>query len=653
MFRNLSLSTRFAIILLIAALAPVIMFSRAAVTKTTDALTTVTGSKFEALASRAMDTIDQTLYARKTDVETWASSPVFKELETDDAAGHISEQLASWKRSYGAYAALYVIDNAGKIIASSEKAAVGKSVVNEVWYKNARNPGAYTKTLLEKDRMTVTASIGDVEYDSISGSYGVNINAPVGQTNENGKSALLVSRLNWSELFDITNAIVVSKGAQNQANYAMLVNRAGQVLTGPGTMVSEGGSAEDVLFHKNLIDSGFQSVKKSMGGERGYAIEQDKDGTEVLVGFAGSKGYLGFEGLGWSVLVVQNTKDAFAATTELTHAKNITLIVSLLVAVLIAFRFGRSLRYRLFQVETYLHALRKGYLAERLPVASNDEVGGLAVACNEMADSLQRKFNDELEARKAAEAANRTKGEFLAEVGHEIRSPLNSMIEVSEALLGTNLSDDQRLFTSSIRKSACAAMAIANDIREIARIETGESGVHQKSFNLKHVIEEATMILSAAALHRGISLGVEYDSKAPAEVYADQVRIHQIFTNVLAHVLKFTSEDQVLVSVTGENIRDDRATIRVVVGDTGHGVSTDKIRRLMSSSKANGGQTETPDDVITELSTTKRMVELMGGELGNLKEADGKGTVIWLALPVRMKEHTMRVTDSQPQPGVS
>jgi signal transduction histidine kinase len=633
MFHKISI--KLVILFLLVALCPLFFFGDKATKTAKQAVIESSGAKFTELARNTIQTLDQMLYARKADIESWAKDEVLQDLAIEDRNGRVKETLSNWKRQYGIYSAIYAIDNSGKILASSEKEAISKSVVNELWYRSASRPSGYTRSILSNRTLVTPASIGDLEYDSLSGSYGVNFSVPIYSLIDNKQIGLLVSRLNWSELFEVISAVMVTPGGQSKTSYTLLLNNKGDVISGPGFILSEGQNNDEAIFHRNLLKENFQSAQKALTKERGFLIEKN-DSTQYLIGYAGSTGYLDFDGLGWAVLVIQDSREAFATVNALEEILKLTGGVTLALALFFAFLFGRSLSGRLKEIENFAASLSKGYLGERLAKLGGDEVGKLSTTLNEMAEALNHQVEEAKIAKQNAELANRKKGEFLLDISHQIRGPISSVIETSELMLGTSLSGEQKISAQAIRKGACAALALTNEIRDISKLETGKDSTGQSSFELNALTEEVADVLGLTAAHMGVEVSVHYPKDIPKRFIGDQVRLHQIITNLTSYALKYTEKGKVVVSVNAGDKTNGQFEALITADDSNLGLDREKLRQLLSRI-AHEKSADHVDEIAEDLTTSKRMVELMGGQLGQVHDQN-LGSVVWITLPLSVDE---------------
>ena len=150
-------------------------------------------------------------------------------------------------------------------------------------------------------------------------------------------------------------------------------------------------------------------------------------------------------------------------------------------------------------------------------------------------------------AKKMAEAANEAKGHFLANISHELRTPMNGIIGMTELALDTELSAEQRDLLETSRNSAISLLYLLNDVLDFSRMEARSVQLDSVTFDLAKLVSETARVFETQAQQKGLSLDCEISPEIPTEVTGDPARLRQILVNLLGNALKFTPAGSVLV----------------------------------------------------------------------------------------------------------
>ena len=242
-------------------------------------------------------------------------------------------------------------------------------------------------------------------------------------------------------------------------------------------------------------------------------------------------------------------------------------------------------------------------------------------------------------AHDAAESAIRAKTEFLATMSHEIRTPLNGILPILELLLDTPLSTDQREYVDTAHKSSRHLLRLINDVLDFAKVEAGKLELEYIEIQLDEMIGSVTDLMRRTAERKGLELRVSIDPEAPEAVRGDPIRLRQVLTNLVSNAVKFPETASVSVEIKQLRVGWKEVNLRFSVVDTGIGMNAGTAKRLFQSfTQADASTTRKHGGTGLGLVICKRLVELMGGEIGVHSQPD-RGSTFWFELPMRRSKH--------------
>ena len=229
--------------------------------------------------------------------------------------------------------------------------------------------------------------------------------------------------------------------------------------------------------------------------------------------------------------------------------------------------------------------------------------------------------------------ANRAKSQFLANMSHEIRTPMNAVIGIATLLERTPLNERQSGLLHQLGSSARMLMCLINDILDLSRIEAGKLRIEHSQFRLDDVLTDVASVVGERARAKGLDLLYSVQKGLPSLLNGDPVRLQQLLVNLTTNALKFTEHGQVLVEISAEHRGDDELMLKVVVRDSGIGISAENLARLFQPfSQVDDSDSRKQGGVGLGLAICKRLVELMGGQIG-AESTPGQGSAFWFTAP--------------------
>ncbi|MEZ5965017.1 MAG: ATP-binding protein [Planctomycetota bacterium] len=233
-------------------------------------------------------------------------------------------------------------------------------------------------------------------------------------------------------------------------------------------------------------------------------------------------------------------------------------------------------------------------------------------------------------AKEAADAANRAKSEFLANMSHEIRTPMNGVMGMGELLSKTVLSEQQRAYVSTLRRSAGALLHIIDDVLDFSKMEAGRLEIESLDFDMRDVVEDVVEFLGSQALAKGVELVCEFPADVDMGAHGDAKRTRQVIINLVGNAIKFTAAGTVAVRVLDD---DDGNYLRVEVSDTGIGIPEPAQCKIFEAfTQADGSTTRRFGGTGLGLSIAKGFVTRMRGQIG-VHSNQSTGSTFWFTMP--------------------
>jgi len=249
-----------------------------------------------------------------------------------------------------------------------------------------------------------------------------------------------------------------------------------------------------------------------------------------------------------------------------------------------------------------------------------EEYQSVAQARNEsiIQEQLIALKNSELEERE------RFKNQFIRNFSHEIRNPLTSIMSLTQVLSKTELNDEQERMVRFLMDSNTNLRLLLEDILSLSMIAAGKLSLNEKEFRLDELLELLVFTYTTKAREAGLSFEARIDDRVPKKVIGDRLRIYQVLTNLLDNAIKYTDSGQIILEVSMNQTRANKANLRFSVQDNGRGIPEDQLNSIFDSF-SQIRETDRESGMGLGLSIVKGILELMDSDIQVASDL-GKGS---------------------------
>ncbi|TPE45442.1 ATP-binding protein [Pontibacter mangrovi] len=255
-----------------------------------------------------------------------------------------------------------------------------------------------------------------------------------------------------------------------------------------------------------------------------------------------------------------------------------------------------------------------------------------------------------IQAQKEAVKLARAKEAFVANMSHEMRTPLNVVLGFTQQLRHTPLQPQQDEHLEAIDGAGQHLLHIVNDVLDLSKMEAGKLQINRSTFSLRQLLRQVEHAFALKASSKSIRFSYRVDEAIPDALCADALRLKQVLFNLVDNAIKFTHQGQVQVDVCLRNLRRSRVVLRIAVADTGIGIPQERLQHVF-------GEFNQADDSILRkyggtglgLSISKKLVEMQGGTL-TVSSEHQVGTTFTIVLPMQVSKEEVPAPPTEAVP---
>ncbi len=442
--------------------------------------------------------------------------------------------------------------------------------------------------------------------------------------------------------------------------YGVLVGKTGTLLALPPAGEADWGLRELTAHAYNdfIRQDTFKPEAFNVYQRPAFAILRDRSEGEAALDLNGHRlaAWATIPETGWKLLVLAPEANIYAQASQL--GRRLLVIGFWMIGGIILFYgvffvvlyrrariMARTIAEPLATIDGLVERIGQGDYEQQAPNFKVRELQNTAVGLVAMGRQLgvanQRLLVAQQEAEQARDAAleaSRLKSEFLATVSHELRTPLSGVLGMLELLLDTPLEARQRRFALTAWQSGQSLLRVINDILDVSRIETGRIELTRTPFSPVALVEGVADVLAPKAHEKRLNLTVFVAPQTPVRVNGDEGRVRQVLLNLLSNAIKFTKHGEIGVRCEPGQATDRYVWLNFTVTDTGIGIPVAARGRLFQPfTQVDGSNTRPFGGAGLGLSICKRLVELMGGEIG-MESEEGAGSTFWFRVPLDVVE---------------
>lgn len=489
-----------------------------------------------------------------------------------------------------------------------------------------------------------------------------------------GKPAVCMSRPIRNEQSEIISVGLLCSELLNLARqfdrlkfgrtgYAILVDETGNVLAHPNTALISGNKLYNL--HR------YPPVKNILESREGYFSYVNEENIKWISYGTSLEN-------NWKVVLVQQEKEFLQNEQAFKSFVRFEALTAVIFVSILTWLLANYLIHPIGQLTNVATAISNGDLDRKVEVKRQDELGILVASFNQMVSRLKTLFielEDQVKqrtselntAKEVAESANQTKNKFLARISHELRSPLNNIINYATVLeRNFNLAENNysqvnyddrsqnKKASSIIRQSGIHLLELIEDILDFSSAKVSQIELYPTYTNWQQFLERIIAMVELDAQEKNLLVEYETVGDLSRGVWVDQKRLQQVLINLLNNAIKFTDQGKVTLKIIALRSAEDsdrfyrhpQQKFRFEVIDTGRGINSKDLKKIFQPFEQIGTTEQQRNGIGLGLSISRQIVATMGGKL-NAKSQLGLGSIFWFDIDLIMVDDFVAETDHE------
>lgn len=321
----------------------------------------------------------------------------------------------------------------------------------------------------------------------------------------------------------------------------------------------------------------------------------------------------------------------------------IIILASILFAFVLAYFAQGIITRPIFKLSRLMNKISENNdFSIRSDNQTKDEIGQLSKGFNRMLMQIEKQNNDLQAAKKVAESSLKAKERFLANMTHELRTPMNSIIGISSLLEETGLNKEQKKYLENVKLSSDHLLAIINDLLEFSKLGSGKLQLEKTEFNIRKSLERIKSTMQYELQKRNLYFKYSVEPDIPHFIIGDDYRLNQILINLVGNAIKFTPKGGIEIEVVKKIDTESEIELEFKVKDTGIGIIKEKQKVIFDSFiQESSGTTKQYGGTGLGLSITKQLVELQNGKI-RVESRKNEGSTFIFNIPYHKKTFDQR-----------